>query len=81
MTVVEKIKSHTGAVDFFREIPFYNNHIENHTLVCFVTKNGLVFLILTSDQEFENLMNLLPVINENKSHYEYIKDFDRFRFH
>ena len=49
--------------------------------MCFVTENRLVFLILTSDQEFENLMNLLPVINENKSHYEYIKDFDRFRFH
>ena len=48
--------------------------------MCFVTKNRLVFPILTSDQEFENLMNLLLVINENKSHYEYIKDFDRFSF-
>ena len=25
-------------------------------------------------------MGLLLVINENKSHYEYIKDFDRFMF-
>ena len=49
--------------------------------MCFVTKNRLVFPILTSDQEFENLMNLLLVINENKSQYEYIKDFDRFMFH
>ena len=34
-----------------------------------------------SDQEFENLMDLLLVIDENKSHYVYIKDFDRFMFH
>ena len=26
-------------------------------------------------------MDLLLVIEENKSHYEYIKDFDRFMFH
>ena len=26
-------------------------------------------------------MNLLLVIDENKSHYVYIKDFDRFMFH
>ena len=26
-------------------------------------------------------MNLLLIINENKSHYVYIKDFDRFMFH
>ena len=26
-------------------------------------------------------MDLLLVINENKSHYVYIKDFDRFMFH
>ena len=26
-------------------------------------------------------MDLLLEINENKSHYEYIKDFDRFLFH
>ena len=26
-------------------------------------------------------MDLLPIINENKSHYVYIKDFDIFMFH
>ena len=34
-----------------------------------------------SDQEFENPMDLLLVIDENKSHYVYIKDFNRFMFH
>ena len=38
MTVVEKIKSHTGAVDFFREISFYNNHIEKPYINVFCYK-------------------------------------------
>ena len=31
-----------------------------------------------SDQEFENSMDLLLAIDENQSHYVYIKDFNRF---
>ena len=49
--------------------------------MCFVTKNRLFFPILTSDQEFENLMDLLLVIDENKPNYVYIKDFDIFMFY
>ena len=45
---------------------------------CFVMKT---FTVYNSDQKFENLMDLLLVINENKSHYVYMKDFDRFMFH
>ena len=44
-------------------------------------ENKLVFLISISDQKFENSMDLLLLIDENKSHYVYIKDFDRFMFH
>ena len=40
-----------------------------------------VFPIYISDQELENLMDLLLVIDENKSYYVYIKNFDRFMFH
>ena len=40
-----------------------------------------VFAIHISDQEIESSMDLLLVIDENKSHYVYIKDFDRFMFH
>ena len=36
--------------------------------------------IYISDQKFKNSMDLLLVIDENKSHYVYIKDFDRFMF-
>ena len=28
MTVKEKIKSHPDVVDYFKELPFYNKHIE-----------------------------------------------------
>ena len=33
-----------------------------------------------SDQKIENSIDLLLTIDENKSHYVYIKDFDRFMF-
>ena len=50
-------------------------------LMCFVTKIDWFFPIYISDQEFENSIDLLLVIDENKSHYVYVKDFDRFMFH
>ena len=44
-------------------------------------ENGLVFPIYVSDQKFEDLMDLLLLIDDDKSHYVYIKDFNRFMFH
>ena len=61
----------------FSEIEINNN-------ICikvFCYENKLTFTVYNSDQKFENLMDLLLVINENKSHYVYMKDFDRFMFH
>ena len=43
-------------------------------------ENGLVFPIYVSDQKFEDSMDLLLLINNDKSHCVYIKDFDRFMF-
>ena len=43
--------------------------------------NGLVFSINVSDQKFEDCMGLLLLIDNDKSHYVYIKDLDRFMFH
>ena len=43
--------------------------------------NKLVFLIYVSDQKFEDSMDLLLLTDDDKSHYVYIKDFDRFMFH
>ena len=40
-------------------------------------ENGLTYPVYVSDQKFENCMDLLLITNENKSHYVYIKDFNR----
>ena len=58
--------------------------IEKKNNICinvFCYENKLTFPIYVSDQKFENSMDLLLVIDENKSRYVYIKDFDRFIFH
>ena len=44
-------------------------------------ENRLVFPIYISDQKFEDSMDLLLLIDNDKSHYVYTKDFNRFMFH
>ena len=51
------------------------------TIFVFCYENKLVFPVYTSDQKFENSVDLLLVIDENKSHYVYIKDIDGYKFH
>ena len=41
----------------------------------------LVFPIYISDQKIEDSMDLLLFIDDDKSHYVYIKDFDRLMFY
>ena len=59
--------------------------IEKKSNICinvFCYENKLVFPIYISDQKFENSMDLLLVTDGDKSHYVYIKGFDRFdKFH
>ena len=60
------------------------NKIEVKNNICinvFGYENGLVFPIYVSDQKFEDSMDLLLLTDNDKSHYVYIKDFDRFMFH
>ena len=60
------------------------NKIEIKNNICinvFGYDNRLVFPIYISDQKFEDSMDLLLLIDNDKSHYVYIKDFDRFMFH
>ena len=61
----------------FSKIETKNNICIN---VC-CNENKLVFPIDISDQKYQNSMDLLLVIDGNKSHYVYVKDFDRFMFH
>ena len=44
-------------------------------------ENGLVFRIYISNKKFEDSIDLLLLIDDDKSHYVYIKDFNRFMFH
>ena len=58
--------------------------LQTKNIICinvFCYENKLTFPIYISDQKFENSMDLLFIIDENKSHYVCIKDFERFMFH
>ena len=55
--------------------------IERQNNICinvFCHENGLTYPIYLSNQKFKDCMDLLLISNENKSHYVYIKDFNRF---
>ena len=54
---------------------------KNICINVFCYENKLTFPIYVSDQKFENSMDLLLVTDGDKSHYVYIKDFNRFMFH
>ena len=44
-------------------------------------ENKMVFPIYVSDKQFKASINLLLLINDDKSYYVYIKDFNAFMFH
>ena len=44
----------------------------------FCYENNLVYPVYTPDQKFQNSTDLLIITNRIKSHYVYIKDFNRF---
>ena len=46
----------------------------------FSYENKLTYPIYLSDQKYEDCMDFLLISDEYKSHYVYIKDFDRFMF-
>ena len=69
----EGIKFHVSKKDYCR--------IERQNNICnnvFCYENGLTYPVYVSDQKFHNSMDLLLISDENKSHYMYIKDFNRF---
>ena len=47
----------------------------------FCYENEMVFPIYVSDKKVEDSMDLLFLIDDNKSHYVCIKDFNTFMFH
>ena len=55
--------------------------IEKKNNICinvFCYEDNLVYPVNISDEKFKNLMDLLMITNKIKSHYVYIKDFNRF---
>ena len=67
-----------------QEKNFSKTEVKNN--ICtnvFGYENELVFPIYVSDQKFEDSIDLLLLINDDKSRYDYvyIKDFDRFMFY
>ena len=44
-------------------------------------ENKLVFPIYMSDQTIKSSIDLLLLIDDDKSHYVFIKDFNTFMFH
>ena len=44
-------------------------------------ENELVYPIFISKQKFDDSVDLLLLIEDDKSHYVYIKDFYTFMFH
>ena len=55
--------------------------IESKNNICinlFCYENGLTYPVHISDQKFELCMDLLLISDENKYHYVYINDFNRF---
>ena len=57
------------------------NKTETKNTICiyvFWYENGRIFPIYVSEEIFGNLMDFLLVFNDDKSHYVYIKDSNRF---
>ena len=53
---------------------------QNICINVFCYENDLTYPVYASGQKFKNCMDLSLISNEHKSHYVYIKNFDRFIF-
>ena len=61
----------------FKKVEVQNNICVN----VFCYENKLVFQVYISNQTFKSSIDLLLLIDDGKSHYVYIKDFNTFMFH
>ena len=65
-----------------KEKDFHKIEIKNNICInVFIYENGLIFPIYLSNQKYKHSMDLLLLINDDKLHYVYIKDINRFIFH
>ena len=74
--------NHDGIGFPVKEKDFDKIEVQNNISInVFGYENKLVFPIYISNKKFEDSMDLLLLIEANRSHYIYIKDFNRFMFH
>ena len=60
---------------------FWQDWKEKHIYInVFCYENSLVYPVYVSDEKVKNYMDLLMKTSKNKSHYGYIKDFNKFIF-
>ena len=79
--IAEKL-DYDGIEFPMQEKDFSKIEVKNNICInVFGYENELVFPIYVSDQKFEDSIDLLLLIDDDKSHYACIKDFNRFIFH
>ena len=65
-----------------QEKDFSKIEVQNNISVnVFDYEDKLVFPVYISNKNFDDLIDLLLLHENNKSHYVYIKDFNTFMFH
>ena len=63
----------------FSKKDYYRSERQNNIYInVFCFENGLTYPVYVSDQKFNNYVDLLLISDENKYHYVYLKDFNRF---
>ena len=84
----EEDKEFIGNLDYdgikfpVQEKDFSKTEVKNNVCInVFGYEDELVFPIYISHEKFEESIDLLLLIDDDISHYVYIKDFDRFMFH
>ena len=74
--------NHEGIEFPVQEKDFNKIEVQNNIFInVFGYENELVYPIFISKQTFEDTKDLLLSNEDDKSHYVYIKDFNRFMFH
>ena len=84
---VSKYKQYVNEVDYSKiKFPVEQNQynkiekLNNININVFGYENKQTFPIYISKEKFDNNMNLLLINDNNKNHYVYIKDFNRFMY-
>ena len=74
--------NYEGIVFQVEENDFKKIKVQNNISVnVFGYEDKLVFLIYISNKNFDDSMDLVLSLEDNKSHYVYIKDVNTFLFH